>query len=118
MGELALVFNRSNGQVMVVGREIGNVVSVIYTMESSLALSNTNGLRSEFMAHISNDQGNWDGTAVGTVIVRKDQAGNEVAFRISGKIQIAFPGINYPSEIHTGVFSTGTPFVPRQRLVL
>ena len=115
--ELVLVFNRTNGQVMVVERDLGAIISPVFTMESSFALSNTNSGRAEFLAHLSNGQGNWDGTAVGSVIVRKNQAGSETAFRMSGKIHISFPGINYRSEIHTGVFSTGAPFTPRRRVL-
>jgi hypothetical protein len=110
--KLALVYDRDTGQVMAVGKEFGDVVAVVFTMESNLQFNTQNLSQTAFYARITNPQGTFDGSAVGSIAIRRNAAGVETRFRMSGKIHIGVYGTSYASEIHSGVFSIVTAFVP------
>ncbi len=118
VSHLALILERESGRVRVVDREFGTNVSSLLRLETELSVSNTNLTKGEvFMKVHHATQDNFDGSAVATITIKRNALHEETGFKISGKMHVAVEATDDDrTEIYSGVFSTGAPFVPRQVL--
>jgi hypothetical protein len=113
---LAVIFERSSGRVLVVDREFGTNVSVVVRLNTDLSVGNTNQTRAALFMQVDHpNQANLSGSAVATVSIRRNALGEEISYKISGKIHVAIEEqTGDPTQIYSGVFSTGAVFTPRQ----
>jgi hypothetical protein len=104
--------------VHVVDREFGTNVFSLIRLETDLSVGNTNLTKAEVFMKVEHaTQDNFDGTAVATVTIKRNALGQETGFKMTGKIHLAIEATDEDdTAIYTGVFSTSTPFVPRQVL--
>ncbi len=115
---LAMILERETGLVSVVDREFGTNVFSLIRLETDISVSNTNLTKGVvFMKVHHATQDNFDGSAVASITIKRNASQEETGFKISGKIHVAVEATDEDStEIYSGVFSTGAPFVPKQLL--
>ena len=113
---LAMIFERSSGLVLVVDREFGTNVAVVIRLDTDLSVGNTNQTRAELFMDVDHpDEDGFDGSAVAKVSIKRNALGQETGFKITGKLHVAIEeDDNDPTQIFSGVFSTGAVFTPRQ----
>lgn len=118
VSNLAMILERESGLILVVDREFGTNVFPLIRLETDLSLSNTNLTKGEvFMKVHHATQDNFDGSAVATITIKRNALQEETGFKMTGKLHVAVEATDDDrTEIYSGVFSTGAPFVPKQSL--
>ena len=118
VSNLAMILERESGLVSIVDREFGTNVFSLIRLETDLSVGNTNLTKQEIFLNVHHaTQENFDGSAVATITIKRNALEEETGFKISGKIHVAVEATDEDrTEIYSGVFSTGAPFLPKQIL--
>jgi hypothetical protein len=113
---LAMIYERSTGKVLIVDRDNGETLGEVITFETDVSVSNVSETLSQVYFQISNaEEENFKGSGVGTAKITRDSVGAERTFKFNGKLFVAIEAVedDTGTEVFTGVFSTGSVFVPR-----
>jgi len=117
---LAMIFDRSTLQVLIVNVTNGATVQVLFEFGPEIEVNNSiDTLTEAYVAVSSPTVTGLTGKAVVTVKTVRNGLGDEIGFKIVGKLFVAIPQSDSESaQVYSGNISTGGVFAPRNPLIL
>jgi hypothetical protein len=116
---LAMVFDRSTLQVLIVNATNGATLEILFQFEPEIELNNsTDTLTEAYIAVSSPSTEGLTGRGVATVKTVRNTSGDELSFKVVGKLFLAISASDSDAtQVYSATMSTGGVFVPRNPIL-